>query len=68
MFNKNLFRAAIAKEGTTAKQVAKEMGVSEPTLYRKMAGISDFTRKEIVDIKNILHLSSDEADAIFFHN
>jgi hypothetical protein len=36
------------------------------TFYRKKTGVSDFTREEIKRIKEVLHLSAEEVDAIFF--
>lgn len=47
MFNKRLFKAQVALKGKTMRSVAKEMGVDEATLYRKMNGESDFFRHEI---------------------
>ena len=36
------------------------------TLYRKMNGISDFTRKEIQEIRDELGLDANTVDQIFF--
>lgn len=66
MFNRNLFKAAVVKNGLTLKQVAEKIGVAEPTLYRKMSGESDFSRQEIVELKKILNLTESEAYSIFF--
>ena len=68
MFNKNLFRAKVVKRGLTLAQIASDIGIKETTLWRKMAGISDFSRKEIYDIIHILSLTSDDVDNIFFAN
>ncbi|MDR1631243.1 MAG: hypothetical protein LBS36_13680 [Oscillospiraceae bacterium] len=47
MFNESLFRYILNKNGRDIKYAAKIMGISITTLYRKMAGESDFMRKEI---------------------
>ncbi len=47
MFNKNAFRAAIVLRGKTLSDAAKCLEIDNSTLYRKMNGKSDFTRKEI---------------------
>ncbi len=47
MFNEREFRAALALAGISIPQMAKRLGISTATLYRKMRGTSDFTRAEI---------------------
>lgn len=66
MFSKNLFKAAIMRAGLSSKELAQKIGISERTLYRKMSGDSDFTRIEIIEIRNLLNLSSAELEEIFF--
>lgn len=66
MFNKRLFRAKVIEKGFTLTQIAAKIGISEATLSRKVAGISDFTRKEIYAIVRILALERDDVDRIFF--
>ena len=56
MFSKNLFKAAIMRAGLSSKELAQKIGISERTLYRKMSGDSDFTRIEIIEIRNLLNL------------
>lgn len=50
MFNKRLFKAQVVLKGKTLRAVAKELGIDEATLYRKMNGESDFFREEIQTI------------------
>ena len=66
LFKANLFKAAIAANSKTTKEVAEAIGVNEATLYRKISGKSDFTRNEIQLIRQFLSLSADEIDNIFF--
>ena len=66
MFNKNLFRAKIVEHGLTLRAVAEILGMTEPTLHRKMKGESEFTRNEIQLFREKLGLSIEEVEAIFF--
>ncbi len=54
MFNIRKFKAAIALSGLSTQEIAKQMGISTPTLYRKMSGESDFYRKEMLDFCRIV--------------
>ena len=47
MFNEEAFREAIKAKGEDIEMAAKVMGINKVTLYRKMAGKSDFYRKEM---------------------
>lgn len=66
MFNRNLFRARVIEKGLQLSDIATQIGITKPTLWRKMTGISDFTRQEIYDITHILQLDRDDVDRIFF--
>ena len=66
MFNKNKFRAKVIENGLTMKQIAEMLHISEVTLYRKINGTSDFTRKEIQKLKEILKLDTKTVEEIFF--
>lgn len=66
MLNKNKFRAKIIENGFSIKQIAEMLHVSEVTLYRKINGKSDFTRKEIQKLKEILKLDVETVEEIFF--
>ena len=66
MFNKNKFRAKVIEKGFTMKQIAEVLYISEVTLYRKINGTSDFTRKEIQKLKEILKLDAKTTEEIFF--
>lgn len=52
--------------GLSVSDVANALGVDESTYYRKRSGKTEFTRNEIRLLKNLLKLSSEEMDAIFF--
>lgn len=63
MFNEREYRAALARAGYTQKQLAKEIGVSEATLSRKVkSGV--FLTNEVYSIVRVLNL--DNPGPIFF--
>lgn len=64
--NKDLLRGKTIAAGYTLSKLARDIGISEVTMYRKINGGSDFTRSEIGHIRMILGLSVDDADKIFF--
>lgn len=66
MFSERNFNALLAKHGKKKSEVADLLGISVATLYRKIKGISDFTRQEIQIIKLAFSLSDEELNSIFF--
>ena len=66
MFNKNKLRAKVIENGFAMKQIAEMLHISEVTLYRKINGTSDFTRKEIQKLKEILKLDAKTTEEVFF--
>ena len=56
--------AQLALKGKTQRDLARELGINESTLYRKIAAGGDFSRKEINDIVQILDI--DDPVPIFF--
>ena len=65
--SRRLLKAIALLKGFTMAEVAKNIGISEPSLYRKLNGASDFTRMEIIKIKNLLCLDTNEMIEIFFN-
>ena len=66
MFNELAFKGKAVERGYTLGNLAKEIGINPATLTRKMTGESDFTRAEIIKIRDILNLSAQEVENIFF--
>lgn len=66
MFNKLKFKAAVVENGKTISDVAKHLKINESTLYRKINGVSEFSRSEIQDICCFLNLDS-PVDIFFAH-
>lgn len=64
--NSTELRVEMVRCGKSVEEVAKELGVSGPTLYRKMDGKSDFYLSELKSIKKILKLSFEDMTRIFF--
>ena len=66
MFDKNKLKAKIVENGFTLEQIAQRLGINPATMYRKMTLESDFTRNEIAILKEVLCLTIDDINAIFF--
>ena len=66
MFNRNALKGKTVEHGFTMEDLAKNIGINPATLYRKMSGESDFTRAEIISIRDTLSLSAAEVEFIFF--
>ena len=64
--NAALLRYYLSRAGHTLTDLAKQLNINPSTLSRKMGGETDFTRSEIVEIKNYLGLSLEEVSSIFF--
>lgn len=64
MFNEELFHSELKKLGMTVPALAKHLGISKVTLYRKISGESDFYRDEIQKCRELF--GKDAADNIFF--
>lgn len=48
------------------EKVSNEMGVNKSTLYQKLNGKREFTRKEIIKLSSVLELSDADILRIFF--
>lgn len=66
MFNKNKLKSKIIECGYSMEQIAQILEINPATLYRKFAQETEFTRKEIVRLKEALNLTLQEIDNIFF--
>lgn len=66
MFDRNKFKAKIIESGLSVEKLANILGINVVTLYRKINGISDFSRSEIQIIRQTLNMSPQTMDEIFF--
>ena len=64
--NPKEFQIAQIRAGVTNNDMAKGLGISETTVYRKIKGESDFTLTELKQLMKILNLSKEDVDRIFF--
>lgn len=64
MFDVLKFKSALILSELNMTKCADCLGISEPTLYRKIQRGGDFRRSELQTLKEILKV--DDTDAIFF--
>ena len=64
--NTTLLKARMIEHGYNDEQLSIVLGINPATFYRKKNGQSDFLRKEIQVMRDVLRLSSEDVDAIFF--
>lgn len=64
MFDEQAFFCTLQEVGLSVAELAEVIGISKVTLYRKVHGESDFTRKEIQICMRIF--GKERASAIFF--
>lgn len=58
--------AAIARAGLSKKFVAKALGLTYAGFWKKVRNLSEFKATEIKKLQELLHLSDEERDRIFF--
>ena len=56
----------IKRVAVTKKSLAKQLGITEMALSNKIKNISEFKASEIVTLASVLHMTSEQRDAIFF--
>lgn len=62
----NKLRAKIVEMNFNMNKLAEDTSMSKITLYRKLNGLQEFKISEIRTLKEILELSPDEINEIFF--
>lgn len=62
----NILKSLIVLNGKSIPEVANMMNLSKSSLYRKIHGTSEFTRKEITELIDILNIEPYKAMEIFF--
>lgn len=58
---------AINKSGKKKGYLAERLGISRPTLLKKMNGLTDWNCKELKILFDELRLSKEEINNIFLH-
>ena len=66
MFNRNEFKAQLARQGLNVSTLAENVGLDPATLYRKMNGEVQFTVGDVEEIRDALKLGSRDVLSIFF--
>ena len=66
MTNSALFREAVEKAGIKYKFLAESMGISPYGLQKKIDNRSEFKASEIYTASDVLNLSEEDRNAIFF--
>lgn len=61
-----LFRAKLAENGLSQKDVAKELGMAENTMTQKIREKSFFGVNDVKKMSKLLNLNKDEIFDIFF--
>ena len=56
----------INKSGMTIVAVSRKSGILRETLYNRLKGKGDFRVSEVRALSNVLHMSKEERDEIFF--
>lgn len=64
--NATELRVEMVRARKSVEDVAREIGVTAPTLYRKLDGKSDFSLTELKAIKKSLNLDDEAVKRIFF--
>lgn len=67
MTNTAKLRGRIAEKGFTMTSLADAMGLSRPTLRKKIYNLVDFTASEIMKICDILDIEISEVVEYFFN-
>lgn len=67
MVNVNKLRGKIVECDMNVEEVAKKVGINKTTLYRKLnSGGDNFTLSEVKKIGEVLSLTYNELEIIFF--
>ena len=66
--NRNLLEGLIKIKGLTLAQLAAEMEISTPALYKRLQGVQDFSVSEVKLIQKILDLNQTDLMLIFFED
>lgn len=64
--NSTEFRVAVARSGATNRGLARSLGLSEQAFYNKANGSTEFKGSEIKRLAELLNLSMDAVNLIFF--
>lgn len=64
--NTNALKGAIVARGMNVETLAQKIGINRASMYRKVNNIEKITIGEAQKIKEVLGLSDEQANEIFF--
>ena len=67
MTNSLLLNDKIDASGLKRNSIAEKLGVSRVSLYNKVRGVTEFTAVEMYTLSDLLNLTDDEKESIFFN-
>lgn len=65
MIQKNILKAKMVLEEKTQPQIAKVLGLSLPSVSKKINGVTKFSIEEIKKLRKYLNLTTEEVEEIF---
>lgn len=68
MTDTDILQEKIEKSGLKLSYIAKEMGISRTSLYKKIRNQTPFDQYEIDDLCNVVGITLTEKELIFFGN
>lgn len=66
MPNADLIKTRMAEEGVSQADLARELGIAQPTVCQKINGIRPFYLDEAKKVAEILHIPSADFGKYFF--
>lgn len=67
MTNTNLLRKKLDESGYKSRFIAKQLGITYQGFLKKINNETEFKASEIQSLKEILNLTDEERDMIFFY-
>lgn len=67
MTNTNLLRKKLDESGYKLRFIAKQLGITYQGFLKKINNETEFKASEIQSLKEILNLTDEERDMIFFY-
>lgn len=68
LVNVQKLRGRMVELSISADSLAKKIGINVGTLYRRFKNPEEFTVREVYNIAEVLHLSAQELNSIFFYS
>lgn len=65
--NTNEFNKQMKKSGYSNESLAKALGISRSSLFRKKKGVTEFTYTELERCCDLLHIDNEFRKTVFFN-